>query len=400
LIVWNSPGLRGFAASIAYCLVLAVTLPRAANALANGDGRLVTAVLFAGLALYPPSLPPRWRGRRSSSSTSGLFQPAPTAGGLKRSADSSFPGPCSLVLPVFPREAPAGRFGASFGTNARAPRPTPGITTTEGVLNAGASSGHGRSRDSCTTLKPFLRGRATAGTLLMPLRGVHRRPSFSLARRNARTRPRGRGATGSGGNHVAATGSLGFFPDRAALGRAGSHERWWQSPNPVHDDEKISRTGREPVRSDADSHPHESARPEGRTCANRGGSPQLLSGTTGNYIHLLTGLPNALLYERPRPQLTNGPIVRDAGLPLPRRPTPPRGSSFHPPTTAATGPDICGSYHAVNVAGLPPRTLFARKWPLTAAYWYSGAISKPADEWAWIARGCGRGLRSVKRPGR
>jgi hypothetical protein len=81
-------------------------------------------------------------------------------------------------------------------------------------------------------------------------------------------------------------------------------------------------------------------------------------GNNGSYIHLLTGLPNPLLFDDPT-QLTNSPNLHDAGC---------RYLDAHATAwlitsetdDTDTGPDTCGSYHPVVVAGLPPRTLFAR----------------------------------------
>ena len=81
-------------------------------------------------------------------------------------------------------------------------------------------------------------------------------------------------------------------------------------------------------------------------------------GGNGSYVHLLTGLPNPLLYDDPS-QLDYSDSLHDVGC---------RYLEAHATTWLiiwrgdinSTGPDTCGSYHAVRVAGLPPRTLFAR----------------------------------------
>ena len=95
---------------------------------------------------------------------------------------------------------------------------------------------------------------------------------------------------------------------------------------------------------------------------NQGGSLGYF-GNNGNYIHLVTGFPNLLLYD-------DQEMHRRAALScLPGvdilRPTRPRGSSFRrrpTPETAPTPatPTSAASYSPVNVVGFPPRTLFVR----------------------------------------
>jgi hypothetical protein len=80
--------------------------------------------------------------------------------------------------------------------------------------------------------------------------------------------------------------------------------------------------------------------------------------SNGSYIHLVTGIPDLLLYDD-LAQLHQTPALLNAGC---------RYLAAHSTTwlilSASTGPgrgqDICGLYHPAKVVGLPPVTLYRR----------------------------------------
>jgi hypothetical protein len=334
LIVWNSQDF-GLAASIAYCLVLVVALPPATR---RRSLSLWVCGLAAGLALYPILV--GLAGTPINFRYFGLFSRAFGSG--FHAARIQVPGPVLVVLPLLLSSAGVG--WCLLWRQRSRPDSDPEMND-RAVLTLALVGTWGVAGFLYYLNRSFAAEQMQ--TLLMPC-GVCVVALVSLAR-DARARlPRLSGTPDTESRRR----QLAFYPI-ALLASVGLMSML-QSPNPgttlrnLNNGEGSFTSTLLPMRSIHTAEAYVRV---------HGGSLGYF-GNNGSYIHLLTGLPNPLLYDDPT-QLTNSPSLHDAGC---------RYLNAHattwlitsPSDDSATGPDTCGSYHPVNVAGLPPRTFFAR----------------------------------------
>ncbi len=336
LIAWNCQDF-GVAIVIAYSALLVVALPAAKL---RKSLALWVAGVFGGLALYP--LVTVLAGTPIRLDQIALFTRAYGSG---FGADLvQVPGPVLVVLPLILSSVAVGwcLLWRQRRRVATGDAPNDRTVLTLALVGTWALGG----------FVYYLNRSYASGQLqilLMPC-GVCAVALVSLAR-DARSR-----VARSSPDHRALTRRMSFALLPAALIASLGFASMLQSPNPVRVFKDLADPpagyGFAPrVTSLSTIHSVEAY------VGTQGGSLGYF-GNNGNYIHLVTGLPDLLLYDDPG-MLTTSPILLRAGCAY---------LVDHETTwivvsanaDSGNGPDICGSYFPVDVAGLPPRTLFLR----------------------------------------